>query len=74
MHFLLKSSQALAGKHDLFFPLRPRTSTMLNRGSYHVIAQIFLTLAKMTLALARMGVGVNQYLIHDAIHHQSAYM
>ena len=57
MHFLLKSSQALAGKYDVFFPLRPRTSTMLNRGSYHVIAQIFLTLAKMTLALARMGVG-----------------
>ena len=42
---------------ELFFPLRPRTSTMLNRGSYLVLAQIFLALAKMGLALERMGVG-----------------
>ena len=42
---------------ELFFPLRPRTSTMFNRGSYLVLAQIFLALARMGLALARMGVG-----------------
>ena len=30
---------------------------MLNRGSYLVLAQIFLTLAKIGLALASMGVG-----------------
>ena len=30
---------------------------MLNRGSYLVLAQIFLALAKMGLALERMGVG-----------------
>ena len=65
LQFLLKSSQALAEKHDrtfLSFTTADLNNAqqciiMLNSGSYLMLAQIFHALAKMGLALARIGGG-----------------